>query len=140
MLNPSLQYCDKENIRRSSMHSRMLDLSLFGLKVHVFQRNSHAGSGKSINEDNILPSMHEASSSPCPIRRGYFSEMLFPTWLKVPKLMPPDPNKDKDEMHGFEDIFRWREHSIWATKRLKVRRKCTLKRCLPKSSFGEHGV
>ena len=48
----------------------------------TFPRNSHAGLGKPINEDDILPSMHETSFSPCPIRRGYFSEMLFPTWLK----------------------------------------------------------
>ena len=43
-------------------------------------RNTHAGLGKTTNEDNILPSMHETSLSHCPIRRGYFSEMLFPTW------------------------------------------------------------
>ena len=50
----------------------------------TFPRNSHAGLGKPTNENNILPSMHETSLSPCPIRRGYFSEMLFPTWsMKV---------------------------------------------------------
>ena len=48
----------------------------------TFPRNSHAGLGKPINEDDILPSMHETSFSPCPIRRGYFSEVLFPTWVK----------------------------------------------------------
>ena len=50
----------------------------------TFPRNRHAGLGKPINENNILPSMHEASLSPCPIRRGDFSEMLLPTWLGNP--------------------------------------------------------
>ena len=49
----------------------------------TFPRNSHAGSGKPTNEDNIPPSMPETSLSPCPIRRGYFSKMLFPTWYNA---------------------------------------------------------
>ena len=39
--------------------------------------------------NNILCSpMHEASLRPCPIRRGYFSEMLFPT-CQVPTWIGP---------------------------------------------------
>ena len=53
----------------------------------TFPRNIHAVLGKPIDEENILPSMHETSLSPCPIRRGYFSEMLFPTWLGSHKLV-----------------------------------------------------
>ena len=37
----------------------------------TFPRNSHAGLGKPIHEDNIPRSMHETSLSTCPIRRGY---------------------------------------------------------------------
>ena len=44
-------------------------------------RNNHAGLGKPINEDNKLPRMNETSLSHCPIRPGYFSEMLLPALL-----------------------------------------------------------
>ena len=44
----------------------------------TFPRNTHAGFGKPTNEDNILPSVPETSLSPCPIRCGYLSEVLFP--------------------------------------------------------------
>jgi len=46
----------------------------------TFPRNSHAGLGRPFYEQNILLSMGESPKSPYPIRRGYFSEMLFPTW------------------------------------------------------------
>ncbi len=46
----------------------------------TFPRNSHAGLGRPFYEPNMLVSMLASSSSPYPIRRGYFSEMLFPTW------------------------------------------------------------
>ena len=43
-------------------------------------RLTHAELGKSINEDTMRSSMHEASLSTGPIRRGQVSDMLFPTW------------------------------------------------------------
>ena len=30
--------------------------------------------------------------------------MLFPTWLKVLQLMPPNPNEDKDKMRVLEAL------------------------------------
>ena len=72
-------WCDRDYIPMSScdVDRHIVIIIISSMWETTFPRNSHAGLGKPINEENILPSMHETSLSPCPIRRGYFSEMLF---------------------------------------------------------------
>ena len=46
----------------------------------TFPRNSHAGLGRDFTEIHPYSKVCSVRKMACPIRRGYFSEMLFPTW------------------------------------------------------------
>jgi hypothetical protein len=47
----------------------------------TFARNSHAGLGRPVYEPNTCVSMVKSSFGEHTIGRGYFSQMLFSTWL-----------------------------------------------------------
>jgi len=69
----------------------------------TFARNSHAGLGKDFTKISPYSQVFYVRKLDYPIRRGYFSQMLFPTWLPAcvkerAACMPAVPHDDITDM------------------------------------------
>jgi hypothetical protein len=71
----------------------------------TFPRNSHAGLGNDFTKMRAYSLVCYVRKLAYPIRRGYFSEMLFPTWTAAPPSPAGRASTHRGTGHGSPAAF-----------------------------------